>query len=342
MTKNKTGLFERIEHFLVRNFIKIMTLTALSVVGVLFWVFDWYGVVGIFLLKSGLGLKVGAAKTFGAAFVKAGGYKVVAGATTGVLAKRFMIDKFQQNMNTHFISRWKNNAVALAKKQFSKIKTTSAVVKIQALIASILSIPAIYFIWTKVLGVAIQKFLYKLALPIGLFIWTMIIESMSFITNFITFAFQLVVINFMFGWLDKFTLGRKFLSGMRNLISFIANIFDNINSGFKIFGFDPKHYVALKAIAFNLWLQDKLDSDLNARNKLIVRRARRLNPVEAIALKRKCRTVKKEKKRNLMKKAKMLFKSKVLKHKTWKEKRADKKVNPILAKRKVPNGKKIR
>lgn len=325
-----------VKSFIMKNLILIISLSILSITFGAIYYLQLFGVIGIFLLKAGLGANVAGAKTFAGAVLKAGGKKALLFTTTGVLFKRHIIDISTKFMHEHSISRYKKSIAIIFKMKMKDFKNTSGVRKIQAAVASLFTIPVFYVMWTKFVGVAIQKFVYQLFIPVLLFIWTLILQSLSFITSFISFLFQLVVINFILKFLDKSRFGKFLLNSITSTISFFGNVFNGINKGFIFFGIDPKHFIIVKSNKLNKWLENIIDKKLNARDKVRARRERHYTSREQLLLRRELYAFnKKQTKTTFIKKTKKLFRKKVLKEKNWEEKRACKKVNPILEKRKT-------
>jgi len=183
----------------------------------------------------------------------------------------------------------------------------------------IVQLPILYFVWYKVLGTAIQKLIYGLLYPLFAIFIEYIATGFNFMVGLVGFIFQLTLLNYLIDWMEKRPFGKAIIKGITSFIKAFGNIFDFINSGFKIVGVDPKHALIIYSIKLNRWLERIINKHSNARDRLCSRRLIHLTSREMIISKRNAR--KQDKKEGLHKKAKRLFDEKVLKKKTWKQRR---------------------
>lgn len=313
---------ERVEGWAVRHIIGILSTAAILGVGALFHYLDWWNAIGLLILNLGLGVKLHGAKTFAVAVAKAGGKKALAMTTVGVLLKRLIIDKIGKFFAEHSVKRYKNNLVRFAKLKFKHMKESTPAQKIKAAFSTLLSVPLVYFFWTKVLGTAIQKFIYALVYPIIASIFQVLTYGLNFITGLVTFIFQLTVLNYFITWLEKYTVGRLLMQGIVGLFRLIGGGFNTMNLGFKRIGLDPKHRLTVWSIKFNRWLEKKLHKEMNARDAILNRRELHVNSRELLLIKRDG-YANKIPEVSIKKKAKKFFDKKVLKKKDWREKREE-------------------
>ena len=341
MNKEQTFL-EKLEEVFSENLILIIVLFILLLTCVIFYYLDWWDAIGLLILNLGLGMKLHGAKTFAMAVAKSGGKKALAMTTAGVIIKRHIIDLMTKFFAEHSVKRYKDNILRIAKLQFEKIKNSSPAQKMKAVVGSVLSIPIVYFIWSKVLGTAIQKFIYALVYPIIVWLFDFITHGFNLITNLIGFVFQLTLLNYVINWLEKRPFGRAMLNWVQTLFTILGNVLDFLNDGFKLIGLDPKHRLIVWSNRFNRWLEKIIQKEMNAYDSLWSRRAMHYTSREVLYIHRKAR---KEslKKVSIKKKFKAFYEKKVLKKKGWREAREER-INKRLerqTKTKRPKKKKI-
>ena len=284
--------------------------------------FNYWGILGLLFMKLVLGMKVKGATTFGKALLKVGGKKVIFMASGGMLLKRHIIDTFSKFFAEHSIGKYKKNIGRVFKLKYEEMKNSTGIVKIRAMGTMLLSIPFVYFMWTKVIASFAQKFIYAALYPIVLGIWTFLISSFGIVSNFLTFLFQVIILNMGLNFLERYKWGRSFLKGIDITISFFGDIFGYINDFFIFLGFDPKHFMIKKSIDFNKWLEKIIDKKLNKRDRLLARRLRHITAHEQLKIRREAFKVKEETPKTVWKRTKILYKKKILKEVDWREKRA--------------------
>lgn len=325
----------------------LIILTVIWVTVLLIHFFGWWEALGILFIKFGLGIKVGSAKTFARAVAKAGGKKVLATATAGMLAKRHLIDVTTKFFAEHSFSRFSDNAKRVMKLKWEEFKGTSFVKKLQAFGLLLLSIPGVYFFWSKFISVTIQKLVYA----IFTFIWSFI----SNMFNFLGFILEVLALNVLLEAIQNYKWGKKVVEWIDKLVYFIGDIFRYINIGIKFvlklfdIDFEPKKYIIDKSADFNNWLINILDKGLNKVTRVKNKRDRYINGFERISEKRALRkqiskdkkvsflkTVKKSYRERFSKKLTALEKIEVrrLKKKLHLEKQKEKREKSIEARRK--------
>jgi|GEM_PF-2163752 len=297
----------------------VMSISILAT-AMLIYIFGWWETLGILFLKFGLGAKVAGAKSFTHAVIKAGGKKAIALATAGMLAKRHIIDIISKFFAKHSISRYKNNIILVAKKKFEEIKHSSMVEKIKAFGSMLLSIPMVYIFWTKVLGTAIQKFIYALVLPLVTLLWNLLTTSF----NFLGFIFQLLMLNLFLDTISRYSIGKKIISLIDQTVHLVGMILNLFNTILQYTGVNPKAWLIKLSNRFNHWLESILDRGLSPISKLKNRRMRYINIVESISEKRYLKAQsKRDKKSSQWIYVKKLFERVVLKRRYWREKREE-------------------
>jgi len=317
----------QVEHILMtfkawvhRHIIGLAMSLSLLAITLLIYFFGWWETLGILFLKFGLGAKVAGAKTFTHAVIKAGGKKAIALATAGMLAKRHIIDIISKFFAEHSISRYKNNVALVAKKKFEEIKHSSMIKKIKAFGSMLLSIPMVYLFWTKVLGTAIQKFIYALVLPLVTLLWNLLMTSF----NFLSFIFQLLMLNLFLDTISRYTIGKKIISLIDHTIYLVGRILNLFNTILEYIGLNPKAWLVKLSNRFNHWLESILDKGLSPISKLRNKRTRYINIVESISEKRYLKAQsKKDKKSSQWVYIKRLFERVVLKRRYWRRKREE-------------------
>ncbi|RLA71650.1 MAG: hypothetical protein DRG24_05000 [Epsilonproteobacteria bacterium] len=272
--------------------------------------------MGILFLKFGLGAKVAGAKTLTHAIVKAGGHKAIAVATTGMLAKRHIIDLFSKFFTAHSVSKYKQNLITVLKLKANEIKNSPPIKRLKAFGSMLLSIPMIYFFWTKVLGTAIQKIVYALIVPLFTLIWNLLITSL----NILTFIFQVLMLNVLLDVLANYRWGKVILNFIDRLVYLLGSVLNLFNKLLSYLGINPKSWLIKLSMKFNAWLERILDQNLPEVKKIRNRRDRYINGVESISEKRYLYLQKKRIKRvSVWKQTKILFTKSILKKKSWQE-----------------------
>ena len=310
-----------ITEFIKKHLTLIMVVLVTTGLVLLFHYLNWWEAIGLIILKFGLGVKVQGAKTFAVAVAKAGGKKALLLTTTGVLLKRHIIDMASKFFAEHSVSRYKDNVIQVLKIKALDLKNSTLGRKIKYMFGVLGSIPLLYGFWTKVLGTAIQKFLYAVALPLFAVLWELLLTGFNFLTGLISFIFQVTLLNYFVRWLESYKLGRLMIKFMFETVKFLANILDVINDLFVKIGLDPKHRLIMWSIKFNRKLEKIILKGENSRSKIQKRREIHRTTREILMLERAAFKEKKVKKPSFTKRTKELFRKKVLKQKTWKEKR---------------------
>ncbi|RLA77325.1 MAG: hypothetical protein DRG30_00485 [Epsilonproteobacteria bacterium] len=296
----------------------LIILISFVFVALLIHYFGWWEVIGILFLKFGLGAKVAGAKSFAQAIVKAGGKKAIALATAGMLTKRHIIDIFSKFFAEHSIKRYKRNLTLVMKRIFEEIKHSSPVKKLRALGSMLLSVPIFYFFWTKVLGTAIQKFVYALVLPLFTLLWNFIMSSL----NFLSFIFQILMLNLFLDTLANYRWGKKIITFINSTIHILGKILGLLNKLLEQIGLNPKKWIIKLSNYFNRWLESILDKGLNMVEKLRKKRERYTNIAKALSDKRyRYAQSKKDKQISYWNYTRELFNEKVLKKRDWKKNR---------------------
>jgi len=242
----------------------------------------WWEAIGILFLKFGLGAKVAGAKTFAHAITKAGGQQAIATATAGMLAKRHIIDLFSKFFSEHSVKKYKNNLINVFKMKLKEIQKSSLMQRLKALGSMLLSVPLLYFFWTKVLTTAIQKIVYALVLPLFSILWNFITAGL----NIVSFILKILMLNILLETLAQYRLGKKFLNFIDAIVSLIFKLFNLLNRLLELIGLNPKSWLIKVSIKFNAWLEKILDKGLSYITKVQNKRDRYINIVEAISEKR--------------------------------------------------------
>ena len=316
---------ERVNHFFInfrawifRYRSALVILASLTLITLLIHFFGWWETLGILFLKFGLGAKVAGAKTFTQAMIKAGGKKAIAVATAGMLTKRHIIDLVSKFFAEHSIKRYKRNLTLVLKKKFDEIKHSTPVKKLRALGSMLLSIPMIYFFWTKVLGTAIQKFVYALVLPMATLLWNLVLTGI----NFLGFIFQILMLNIFLDTLANYSWGKKIIALIDDIIRLIGSMLSLLNTLFGYIGLNPKAWLVKLSNRFNKWLESVLDKGLSPVAKIQNRRYRHTNAAETLRTKRYIYAQSKHNKQiSYWKYSRNLFEKKVLKKRNWRENR---------------------
>ena len=296
----------------------LILLLSIALIISLIYFFGWWETIGILILKFGLGAKVAGAKTFANAIIKAGGKKAIGVATAGMLAKRHIIDIISKFFTEHSVSRYKTNLTLVLKHKFEEIKNSSLVKKLKAIGSMLLSIPMVYFFWTKVLGTAIQKFIYALVLPLVSMLWNLLMTSFSFFS----FIFQVMMLNIFLDTISKYSIGKWIMSLIDKSIYLMGEVFKISNYLLGFIGLRPKAWLIRFSNWFNRWLESILDKGLSAITKLENHRNRYINTVESISEKR---YTYRESKQNAQKvywrEVREIFERVVLKKRDWRANR---------------------
>ena len=308
--------FTTLNAWLFRHRSALVILTSFLMIILLVFYLGWWETAAILFLKFGLGAKIAGAKTFTHAVIKAGGKKAIAAATAGMLAKRHIIDIISRFFAENSIKRYRRNLLLVIKMKIEEIKHSTLVKKLKALGSMLLSVPAIYFFWTKVLTAAIQKFVYALLLPLITLIWNLLASSL----NFVSFILQILMLNIFLDTLKKYRWGKKIIGLVDGVIELIGKLLNLINKIFTLIGVDPRSKLIAFSNRFNRWLESILDRELSRIMKIQSHRDRYLNAVEALSEKRYLyRVSKSEKKISYTREVKRLFREKVLRERSWRE-----------------------
>ena len=310
----------------MRNYFIIL---AVLLTGVVLHYLQWWEILGLFALKFILGIKVKGAKTLGAAIIKAGGKKAVLFTATSVMIKRHVIDLISKFFVEHSVGRYSISLKKIFQSKYEDIKGSKLSKKIQSGFFFLASLPILSYMWTNVLSSVMQKVFYKLFYPVILFVWTLISSSFGFISSFISFLFQLIIISVVRDNLEKSYIGRKVLKAADAVVYLFGNILNMMNKLFNMIGLDPKHFLISSSLKMNRWLEAVLDKGKNAREKVLIKRERRINKYEAIAIKRAEFKKKREKTVPFKKKMTDLVNKKILNKKDWREKRVEREKNLI-------------
>jgi len=342
MNQENLSVFEKIEDGISEHLVLISVLLILALICGAFYYLDWWDAIGLLILNLGLGVKLHGAKTFAVAVAKSGGKKALAMTTAGVLIKRHIIDLTSKFFAEHSIKRWKDNIIFIAKMKFQKMMESTPAQKAKAMIGSVLSIPLVYFVWSKVLGTAIQKFIYALIYPLFMWLFDFIAHGFSFITSFIGFVFQLTLLNYLITWLERRPFGRALINWVQTIFVILGDLLDFTNKIFQAVGLDPKHRLITWSISFNRWLERIIQKEMNARDSLWSRRSMHYTSREMLHIKRKAR--KQIEKETLRRKFRKFYDKKVLKKKDWRAKRQErtKQRNVRQDRVKRPHNKRIR
>jgi hypothetical protein len=311
--------FLTLEAWIHKHLTSILMLLSLAVIVFLVYFFGWWETIGILFLKFGLGAKVAGAKTFTHAIIKAGGKKAIVLATAGMLTKRHIIDLISKFFTKHSIDRYKKNLIIVIKLKIMEIKESSIAKKLKAIGSTLLSIPIVYFFWTKVLGTAIQKFIYALVVPLISAIWSVLTVSL----NFLSFIFQVLMLNVFIETLAKYKVGKVIIYIIDKAVVLTAKVLNIFNSLLSIVGINPKIWLIKLSNMFNRWLESIIDKGLNYTSKLYNRRKRYVNAVESVSEKRYIfKEQKKDKKSSNWVQIQQLYKRVILKEKLWRDNRA--------------------
>lgn len=301
------------------NLVLILSLGLVATTIGVFHYLGWWEVIGLVILNFGLGIKVKGATTLAATIAKSGGKKALFMTTGGVLLKRHIIDLSSKFFAEHSVSRYKSNIMKLIKMKINDIKNSTPMQKAKAIGSTLMSIPILYFFWSKVLGTAIQKFIYALVLPLFSALLNVIMTGFSFLAGLFVFILQLTFLNILIDKMEKSVWGKAILNAVMKIFSFLGDILDYMNKGFIWLGFDPKHYLILKSIHLNRWLEDKVNRGVNGHKRIEFRREFHMNCRDKLLMRRELK--KAPAKIKMKKKVKELYRLKVKKKLTWKEKR---------------------
>lgn len=323
MTKSEITFYEKVEDIISANLVLISVLLILGLILGMFHYLEWWDAIGLLILNLGLGVKLHGAKTFAVAVAKSGGKKALAMTTAGVLLKRHIIDLASKFFAEHSVGRYKKNIVRIVKMKFDNLMASTPMQKAKTFGSTILSIPIIYFVWSKILGTAIQKFLYALVYPLFIWLFDFIAHGFGFITSAISFILQLTLLNYLINWMERRPFGRAVINWVSTIFVILGDLLDFANKLFQFVGLDPKHKLIVWSIQFNRWLERIIHNDLNGRDSLIARRRMHLTSREMLVLRRKAR--KEKEKESLNKKFRNFYDKKVLKKRTWQEKREERK-----------------
>jgi len=320
MKKQEPHSILAIKAWIHKHIVGLLLLLSLLSIALLIHFFGWWETLGILFLKFGLGAKVAGAKTFTHAIIKAGGKKAIAIATAGMLAKRHIIDIASRFFTEYSVSRYKKNMTLVLKLKIDEIRQSTIAKKLKAFGSMLLSIPMVYFFWTKVLGSAIQKFVYALMLPLFTLLWNLILTSF----NFLNFIFQVLMLNILLDTIARYKFGQKIINFIDDLVMLIGKILNLFNSIFKLIGVNPKSQLIKLSNRFNKWLESILDKGLSSIRKLENKRARYINAVEKVSERRYITAqTKRDKKTSQWNYIKKLYEKKVLKKRDWRANRKE-------------------
>ena len=296
----------------------LIVATTLVIVAALIHFFGWWETLAILLIKFALGVKVGGAKTLAHAVVQAGGKKALAAATAGMLAKRHLIDLFSKFFSRHSLSRWRDNLLHVLKLKYDELRRSPPAKRLKAFGTTLLSVPVIYFLWTKVVSAAVQKILYAMVLPLFSFLWNLLLTGM----NILGFVLQVLMLNVFLEALAHSRFGRRLLTLIDRILYLFTAMIGLIDKALSLIGIHPRRWLIRHSIRFNHWLGRIIDRGLPFPGKLANRRDRYINGVESIYLTR-ARYAESRRKRPvpLRKKIRTLYERKVLKQRSWREKR---------------------
>lgn len=310
---------------------KIIAITVISfIVGVLglFHYLAWWEAIGLLILKFGLGVKVGGAKTFAIAVAKSGGKKALLLTTTGVLLKRHIIDVTTKFFAEHSISRYKSNIFWVLKIWAKDLKNSPPMRKVKYVLGTLGSVPFVYALWAKVASAGVQKIIYAVAV----FIWGIISTSFNYLSGIISFILQVTFLNYFLKWLEGFKIGKLIIKFMFETIKILGQALDLLNDSLKWVGFDPKHYLIVYSIKFNRYLEKIIMRESNAYETIQRQRKTHCTSRELLLLKRAVHKEGKKKNISFAKKTKDLFNKKVLKQTTWQERREQRKLSKLKVK----------
>ncbi len=297
----------------------LIILTSIVLTAAVIHFFGWWEALGLIFLKFGLGANIAGAKTFAHAIIKLGGKKALAFATTGMLAKRHIIDIFSKFFTEHSVNRYKKNLLHVVKKKLDEVLHSPPMQRIRAFGATLLSLPFVYFFWTKVLATAIQKFVYALVVPLFSMLWRVLNTGF----NILSFVFEVLMLNLFLDALSHYPWGKKILYFINLFISLIGKIFTLFGKFLELIGLHPKRWLIRHSQRFNHYLETILDSGLAHMQKVQNRRDRYVNIVESISVKRFLYAQKRSKKElSFWKQSKELYRKKVLKKRHFREVRA--------------------
>lgn len=311
---------ESIKDFLKRSKIALIILVVLSLIGYIFHLLDWWEVVGLFILKVGLGVKTAGAKSFATAVARSGGKQALMLTTGGVLLKRFIIDSSSKFIAVHSVSRYKKNIVIYLRYQVRRMIHSTIAQKIKASVGAILGVYGLKFMWLKVIGSVVQKGLYFIFQPLISGLVSFLISSMSVIWNVITFFIQIKVINMFITWLRRRVLGQIIIKYVIKATEKLGYGFNWLNTSLIKIGFDPKHWLIVKSIRFNRWIEAKIYKHLSKHELVRIRRSIYINSRERIySIRDGRKEVRSEP--SPLKKFKEFYRTRIKKNKTWQEKR---------------------
>jgi len=311
-------LFIHLKNGAYRHRSALVILVSTGLILLLIYYLGWWETLGILFLKFGLGAKVAGAKSFTHAIIKAGGKKAIAVATAGMLTKRHIIDLISKFFAEHSVKRYKRNLILVLSRKYDEILHSTLVKKIKAFGSMLLSVPILYFFWTKVLGTAIQKFVYALLLPLITLIWNLVLTSF----NFLGFLFEILMLNILLEALKNYNWGKKIITLIDRTIHLIGKLLNLLNTLLGYIGLNPKAWLVKLSIRFNKWLESILDRGLSRITRVQRRRDRYINAVEALSEKRALYAqAKQEKKISYWNTTRKLFLKKVLHKRDWRETR---------------------
>ncbi len=304
--------------FLNKHRMLVISLVTVGIILALATWLKWWEVLGLLILKFGLGIKVKGATTVAATIAKSGGKKALLITTTGVLIKRHVIDLGSKFFAEHSIARYKKNIVLLIKYKIKKIMQSSRAQKIKLIFKSISVLPAGYFVWAKLLGTALQKTLYALVAPVIAILWDFALQGLNFFTGIVTFIMQIAILNIFIERMYNNRFGIWVIKWVTKLFEFLGCILEYLNRISTWMGFDPKHTLVTTSLKFNRYLEGLIYKDNNSSMRLKFRREVHKTSREKLIIER---AQQKEQPISLVKQAKEKYRIYVSKNLTYKERR---------------------
>lgn len=303
----------------------IAIILALLTVFWIFHYFGWWGVIGILFIKFGLGFNVVGVKTFGAAIVKIGGYKMFMFGLVTMIGKRYLIDKWTKFFNENSLPRYKDSLIQVMNIYINKIKKTKVITWISGIVGTFVALLGLNLFFQKIIAVVVQKFTY-FVLPIitwflSLFL-TFLNNVFSYFTSFIILVLEGLALNGIIKYIEKWSWGRKISSFIDWTIKKLIDFFMWINNLLRKIKIDtkswflylarntklsrrifiwlalnvrikvhvtPRVWLVILSNKFNKMLVIVIDKGIGAAEKIERQRYRYVNSVEKISLKREKR-----------------------------------------------------
>lgn len=309
----------KIRGFVEKHFKALLIVAIIIGIGLIFYIFKWWEAIGLFVLKFGLGIKTAGAKSFAVAVAKSGGKKALMLTTGGVLLKRFIIDTVSAFITEHSVSRYKKNVGLYLKYQIKRLIASTWIQKIKGIILTLTAGWSLQFVVLKVIGSMAQKVLYAVFASLV----SLISSSMNFVWNVVSFFIQVKLLGMFIDFMEKYQVGKDVIKYAVKLGSIIGRGFNWVNATLVKIGFDPKHWLIKHSIRFNRYIELKIYKDRNAHQLVQVRRKIHINDRELIYCVRAARVEARIKQPSNMQKVRELYRLKILRKKTWQEKRAE-------------------